>query len=358
MGAALPVIEASPRERAFRADQVVLDGPPSRWQIDLTERCNLACAHCITEAPARTREGRARSLSTPVLEALRPHLGAVEYLGLSHAGEPALAPLLEPLLLALEAARSGRPSVVHLLSNGLALEPRRLERLVELGVCSLSISVDGLSAASHDRLRVGSRIDALLERLRVAATWRREAAPGLRLGLAWTLTSANLAEVPDLVRLAAELGLDWLKLEELAPVNDVARALQPEPEPAEAVVRAAERLGDALGLVVLDHVAPVRTLKCRLEDPRAARVARADDHVNRCELNPCRQPWDTIFVEPDGAVKPIDFHHPPAGSLLDHDLMSIWNGPAFVLARSRAMRSRPCGLGPKTCPIDGGPATW
>jgi len=51
------------------------------------------------------------------------------------------------------------------LSNGLALTERRFEELTGLGVTSWSISVDGMSAASHDALRIGSKIDRLVDRI-------------------------------------------------------------------------------------------------------------------------------------------------------------------------------------------------
>lgn len=346
-------------DRAFRAGLVVLRSPPTRFYVNLTEACNLRCTHCITSAPERTERGIARTLGRDVLDALTPHLGAALYLGLSHAGEPTTAPMLEPLLESLRAARAGQPYTVHLLTNGHSVGERRFVELTELGVSSWSFSVDGMHARTHDSLRVGSRSAVLLERIRSFAAIRRDRWPGVRIGVAWTLTRANLPEVPELIDFAASAGLDWVKLEEVAPVNAVARALMVPAEElagprAEAHLRALAR-----GVALHDHLEDVTVWKCGLDrDPRMERFSRLDDLSNRMEINSCRFPYEVVCVEPNGDVKPIAFNRAVAGNLLSEGLPALWNGPHFILERSRAMLGRPCGRGPLTCPTDQGPDAW
>ncbi len=338
----------------FRSNQVVLKRPPTRCYLNLIETCNLRCVHCITEAPRRTADETGRQMGPAVLQRLIPHLGAMEYVGLTHAGEPITASILEPMLLALREARGEQATVVHVLSNGLALTPRRFEQLVALGVNSWSISIDGMSAESHDVVRLGSKIERLLPRVETLAQLKPK---GVRLGVAWTLTRNNLAELPALIRFAAQAGLDWVKVEELVPVNPAAEKLLATD--FESKLAEAEALADSLMLRFLNHTRTPEVWKCRTaETVQIARFAAGDDFANRMEINRCRLPFELINVEPDGIVKPIDFHHPPAGSLLQQTLEEIWNGPAFVMARSQSMARRFCRRGPITCPSDPGPELW
>ncbi|MHB8874445.1 MAG: radical SAM protein [Myxococcaceae bacterium] len=344
-------------DRDFRAALPLAAAPPTRFYVNLSDRCQLRCRHCITRAPELTAAGQARDLGPEVVEALRPHLAHAAYLGFTHAGEPLIAKALVPLLTALGQARAGRPMVVHLLTNGMALSEARFAELVGLGVCSWSVSIDGMSPATHDALRAGSRIGELLPRVRRLSELRAAKWPTTRLGVAWTMTRSNLGEVDALVRWAAEARLDWVKLEELFPTNDAAARELANPVELAAAAGRAARLAKGLGLALLDHTRELPGWKC-LDDPQAKELNRLDDFVNRMDINPCRLPYEVVCVEPNGEVKPLSFHHPPAGSLLEQGLLELWRSEPFVRAREAAAASRPCARGPATCPADPGPGHW
>lgn len=342
---------------AFRRAAVVVPFAPSRFYVNLTDTCNIRCRHCITGAPEKTENGRGRVMTPEVLHALAPALEHADYVGFTHAGEPLSAPLLEPLLERLFERRRGRPTVVHLLTNGLALTERRFRRLVELGVSSISFSVDGMTEATHDLVRIGSKIDRLLDRISAISALRAKEHPDVRLGVAWTLHPNNAVEVPKLLRFAAGAGLDWVKLEELVPCNPVAADLAGDLPPS--VIDDARSLAERLGVRLLDHTREVEVFKCRLgEDAEMSRYALEDDYANRMEINPCRLPWEAVCVEPNGDVRPVDFRQPVEGNLLERDLADLFNGKAFQRARAQAIMRRPCGVGPATCPADPGPEHW
>lgn len=346
-------------DRVFRSGGVVPAVAPSRFYVSLTETCNLRCAHCITSAPARTEDGTARVMTRAVLDALAPHLAHATYVGLTHAGEPTTAPMLVPLLEALVRARGGARSIVHVVTNGHGLGERRFLELVGLGVSSWSFSIDGVTPATHDALRVRSKIDELLDRLRGLAALRRARALDVRLSLAWTVTRSNARELDALLTFAADEGLDAVKLEELVPVNDVAARESLEPEALAAAVSAAEVTAARVGVALLDHTRSPEVYKCRLDrDDRMRRFSLLDDRVNRVEINGCRMPWEVVCVEPNGDVRPMSFHHGVAGNLVETDLGELWRSPSFILERTRSMLKRPCGRGPVTCSADPGPEAW
>lgn len=351
MSRALPLVDD-----AFRRADARAAVPPTRFLLNLTERCQLRCAHCITGAPDKTARGQARDMGGDVVERLGPHLAHATYVGLVHAGEPMLAPMFEPLLERLQAERAGAPVVVHLLSNGMAMTGERFRRCLSLGVTSFSFSLDGMSAATNDVLRIGARADVLVERIRALSAQR----PGhVRMGISWVVTSANADELPALVRFAQDAGLDWLKLEEIFPTTEHARALSLERFALDVAVARARDEGEALGVPVLDHTRPLAVWKCRLDlDRRMATRARLDDLVNRADLNPCRLPWEVVCVEPDGDVKPLSFHHPVAGNVLVDDLADIFRGDVFAEVRRTVRATRLCGEGPATCAADAGPSSW
>jgi MoaA/NifB/PqqE/SkfB family radical SAM enzyme len=267
-----------------------------------------------------------------------------------------LAPLFEPFLDELRSARAGEPTVVHLLSNGMAMTEARFRRCLERGVTSFSFSLDGMSASTNDVLRIGSRADLLVERIAALAAARP---PHARMGISFVVTRANLGELDALVAFAARARLDWLKLEEMFAATDVARDLVVERYTLDVAVANARAKGEGLGVPVLDHTRDLDVWKCRVDmDRRMATRALLDDLVNRADLNPCRTPWETVCVEPNGDVRPLSFHHPVEGNLLEDDLGALFRRGAFVDARRAVRAHRLCGAGPAMCAADPGPSSW
>jgi cyclomaltodextrinase len=315
---ALALVDAS-----FRSGGASTDAPPTRFHLNLSERCQLRCAHCITDAPHKTANGTAQDMSAAVLDAITPHLAHAHYVAFTHAGEPMLAPLFEAALERVQAQRDGQPTVVHLLTNGMGLTRAKLARFHALGVTSLSFSLDGMSADTNDVLRIGGKADTVRERIAMAATARAEQQLDLRLGVAWTITAANAHEVADLVRFAASVGLDWVKLEEMYPQNAIASSLCLDPGASmQAIMQA--RMASGGEVTIVDHTHPVTAFKCQLVmDKVARRFSEGDDLVNRTDINACRLPYEQVCIEPSGDVRPVTFHHPVAGNVTDTDLLTI-----------------------------------
>lgn len=347
-------------DTVFRAAKTRLSTPPTHFLLNLSERCQLRCAHCITHAPTLTEAGTAKVMSVEVLDALTPHLQHAAWIGLTHAGEPTLAPMLDPLLERLRKARRGRSTVVHVVTNGMALTERRFLELVGAGISSWSFSIDGDTAETNDTLRLGAKVVVLKQRLRRFVELRRSNGLDVRLGVSCTVTRSNVHEVPALATFVTAAGLDWLKLEETFASNERATAearVTPEAV-AQAVSEAARRCAPH-GVRLVDHTRSREVWKCRpaVMSEADQSFSSADDFANRVDLNPCRAPWQMLCVEPDGEVKPENFHQPAVGNLLETDLQTLWNAAPFVARRKFSASQRRCD-GVPTCVADRGPRQW
>ncbi|HZF50583.1 MAG TPA: alpha-amylase family glycosyl hydrolase [Polyangiaceae bacterium] len=340
------------RDAELRAGSLTARSWPSRIDLSITEVCNLQCRHCITLAPERTRARTARTLEPWLLDRLRDPLAFASYVGFVHGGEPLAAPNLFDVLGAVGEARRGAPTMIHLLTNGLLLSERMSARLFEAGVRSVAVSLDGASAETNDAIRSGGRFGQVVENLRSASRLRRSLGADVRIGISFVILRQNAGEAATMVDLCADLGIEWLKLEEAVPATPFAERSLLRADDAglrEAVLAAVER-GRALGIRVMDHTAMPRVWRCKLaEDPRAAELLRADEFVNRSEIHPCRAPWEHACIEPNGDVRMATFFNPVIGNLAEEPLSSVWNGPGAVSDRARSRASRLCGDGPATC---------
>lgn len=342
------VVDAAMQDSAF--DAAIL---PTRFELAVTERCNLRCLHCITHAPERTANGTARTMSRATLDALAPSLGYADYFAFVHGGESLTAPIFWDVLAAIEAARGDEPYVAHLLTNGLLLDEATAARLVDRGVSSVSVSLDGATAATNDRIREGGRFERVVRQLRSVVEERRRARWDLRLGLSFVLLRDNVEEAVDFIDLAADIGVDWVKLEEPVGATPYARRalLTWEDATMRAAVGRASARARERSLVFVEHASGRAVWRCRLEDDAEMReLLRSDEHANRTTIHPCRAPWDTASIEPNGDVRVSDFFGAILGNVAEAPLSELWRGPLAVEARRAHAARRLCGpTGPVVC---------
>jgi heme d1 biosynthesis radical SAM protein NirJ len=176
-------------------------GPVVIW--NLVRRCNLTCKHCYSISCDRDFPDE---LSTAEAFAVMDDLKAfgVPALILS-GGEPLLRPDLYEL--ALRAKSMG--FYVGLSTNGTLIDPPQAERIASTGFDYVGISLDGLGA-THDRFRrKQGAFERSLQGLRLCH------GRGVKVGVRFTLTRDNFADLPPLLDLVRTEGIDRFYLSHL-----------------------------------------------------------------------------------------------------------------------------------------------
>jgi MoaA/NifB/PqqE/SkfB family radical SAM enzyme len=171
-----------------------LASPPRHLFLELSSRCNLNCAHCSKDFGSDVEEGHPKlDLDGRVLESLGPWLRDTRFVNLNIVGESMVSP---HFWRAIELASEGGAEVA-LNSNGILINERAAARFVELGLNSLTLSIDGVEF--NARLR-GVSYATLRERLMLLESAKRARGAELpHLGLAYTLMRSNLHELPRLL---------------------------------------------------------------------------------------------------------------------------------------------------------------
>jgi len=232
------------------------------WQ--LTNRCRARCIACCEESGPDKAWGdelsrpEAVRIAGAIAEARVPYVafGGGEPLGVAHAWE-----LFEVLTKAGVALK--------LETDGSAIDASGADRLADLAVQCIQISVDGAKASTHQRVRPGSSFTAAVGAI------ERLVARGRRPQLVFVPTRLNLAEMTGAYDLAERLGCEAFVT---GPLMRLGRAAlnweQIAPSEAhwrEAVERLRERAAAsgskmALSIYPWDIVTELRT---RLESPQA-----------------------------------------------------------------------------------------
>src|SRR5438046_2429496 len=168
---------------------------------NLTQRCNLECAHCYMSAfaGADTRG----ELTTAECYRVMDEIAQVNpnvFLILT-GGEP----LLRRDIWDLAAYAGAKRFTTVLGTNGVLLREREAERMRAHGVLGASISLDSTDRVKHDAFR---RLPGAWDGAVSATRVLRHA--GLDFSLHMSVTDWNVKDVPAMIDLARELGANVL----------------------------------------------------------------------------------------------------------------------------------------------------
>ena len=180
----------------------IFDRAPRRVYWEVTRACDLACRHCRAEAAPEPDPGElGPEEGRQLLDDLTRFGPPLPHLVLT-GGDPLKRADLFPLI---EAARA-RGFAVSVAPSGTPLfTAAAVRRLVAAGVEAISLSLDGSTAAHHDRLR---GVPGCFERTLMAA--RECAAAGLPFQVNTLVSEETLGDLPAIHGLASSLGaLRW-----------------------------------------------------------------------------------------------------------------------------------------------------
>jgi radical SAM protein with 4Fe4S-binding SPASM domain len=174
---------------------------------NLTDRCNLSCAHCYSRSgPERRTE---EELTTVEAMAFIDDLAGIGVpLILFSGGEP----LLRPDIWELADHAIAKGMKIALSTNGTLITGDIAVKIKKSGIEYVGISLDGATAATHDQFR---HSPGAFDRSVAAFSLCREA--GVRSGIRVTLTRGNFGELEDLIDLALSLGASRFCLYWLVP---------------------------------------------------------------------------------------------------------------------------------------------
>jgi MoaA/NifB/PqqE/SkfB family radical SAM enzyme/SAM-dependent methyltransferase len=182
------------RQVRRRADAMRLDHLRECW-LHLSNRCNLACAHCMFRSSPRETEELPRERALRLVAEARELGCRLFYLT---GGEPLVYPSIGELC---REALSQPDTHVVVLSNALAARARESElRALPRERVHFQVSLD-CPGAHHDALRGEGCYGRVLRRT------RRLAELGFPVSLAMAVDGRNAHHMPELVEVAASLGV-------------------------------------------------------------------------------------------------------------------------------------------------------
>ena len=267
-----------PEEPAYqsRAELLKMDSLKECW-IHITNRCNMACRHCMFRSSPHAAEELSRNDCSKIIhEALDLGCRLFFFTG----GEPFVS---ESFFTSVEEIFESTDTHVVVLTN-LSLISRFEDRLRGLpqGRLHFQVSLDGLEE-NHDAMRGARAFEKLCDNL---TTLKRL---GFPVTLSMTVTRHNVHEMKEIVDFAAHRGISnihflWL----FKKGNAVGKDLFVAPDRIFENLKAAQERAETVG-VRIDNIETIRSQVFSYPGTR-------HDLTNAG--------WQSLTVGPDGRVYP------------------------------------------------------
>jgi MoaA/NifB/PqqE/SkfB family radical SAM enzyme len=295
--------------------------------IEVTNRCNLLCQTC-----PHTYFDREPLKSLSREEFIRiakqfPHMKRVLLHGV---GEPLLNRELPEIIQYLK----GRDVEVIINSNGTLLTPKWQEQLIKSGLDQYRCSIDGAKDETYARIRGANLLPKLRRGLEgLVKTKERLGAKNPQISIWCVATRENLQELPELLQLAADLGVMEVYMQRLVyfarePEKQYGMAREQlsffgqDQNEEDRIIEECTRLSQTLGINFLASGGrdPINSLA----------AARTEDFA---PWQACMRPWTTAYITANGNCLPCcispfatdDYQSLILGNLFERPFSEIWN---------------------------------
>jgi MoaA/NifB/PqqE/SkfB family radical SAM enzyme len=318
---------------------------PVEAYFEVANRCNSKCVTCpLTFSPQES----ARTLALEDLVRLVEQMPDLRRAVMQGVGEPLLNRQLAPMIRHLK----DRGVYVVFNTNAALLTRRRQVELVESGLDELRVSLDGSTPETYLKVRGVPLFERVVANVADMIRTRRElGAARPRVSFWITGMRENLPELPGVVELAAEVGVEEVYLQRLVywgaglavEEQSVYRGYR---EQAEAVIAEAERRASELGVQLrgADALSPRASL---VDRPLATEPWRA-----------CSRPLRLAYITANGTALPCciapftdaPFDSIRLGNYLKDGVAAVWSGAAYQRFREQLYSADPpascrnCGL--------------
>lgn len=317
-------------------------GAPFQVVWNVTNSCNLRCKHCYANAGSGANHDLPTADAKRIIDRIAEW--GVVVLAFS-GGEPLVR--RDILELARHASSSGLYTAIA--TNGVLLSKEKCRELRSAGVEYLQISLDGARASTHDAFR---GVDGMFTR--TVEGIRNAVEAGFFVNIATTVTRYNLEEVPEMIDLCEDLGVDWFMMYNFVPTgrgrfieeNDLS------PQEREDLLRSLWGRMKTSKISLLSTAPQFARVALEIE---GASCSVVPTHFSNTELpgrlsslaefiGGCGAGRFYIALEPNGDITPCVFLPKKVGNILCDSLERLWVGlEDFRILRDRNVLKGSCG---------------
>lgn len=346
MGNSLSDYNLSKVQSNIERGNLFLDSYPYQVHFLMIDKCNVKCIMCGGDY-FRSKSGKKITLEKFKTIAANLKIEQARAIVLAGAGDPLLNRDLVPII---RFVRGTYPQIsISVTTNGLALTEKLSGLLLETGVSLVNISINSATRASYRRIMQVDGFDAVCRNAKSFVGQRNRSGRPTVLQFSAAINRLNIEDLPRLVELAGEIGVNSINLFYTRFYPERIRHLNIE-DPA-------DRLENDASLFFHQDLSDEMVLKAKV----LAQQYRIDlmheplfrDHAPSCT---CTWPMSQVMVGFNGEIYPcggseVHFREKVEkgiynfGNALHSPLDAYWNSEIYRALRVSSRRG-------DTCPIE------
>lgn len=190
---------------------------PTLGILLLTYRCNLRCMMCdLWQLSTNDKYVNKEELTTNNWKKV---INDFADIGTTTIGFGGGEPLLRDDIATLIGYAKQKGLSVQLSTNGFLLDIITAKQLLDSGLDMINISLDGVKAATHNRIRGNLQsYERAIGAIKNISFLRRKYKQNISLGVTCVISKFNLEEIIELVSFVVDLGADYISF---MPVSDM-----------------------------------------------------------------------------------------------------------------------------------------
>lgn len=305
---------------------------------NFTYKCNLKCKHCYSDSGNRST----LELSTEDAMKVVDQIAEFGVTSLAFSGG-------EPLMrkdffeVARHAIESGL--YVSLATNGTLLNEENVRKLKEIGVHYVEVSLDGANAKTHDYFRgKDGAFEQTLQGLKNCMD------KNICTCIAITGTKNNLKEIPSVLEMAENMGIDRFTLFNFVPTGRGKEIVEadPSPEEREELLRFFNsKLSEDHKIAILSTTPQLARVALQCHSPTQDDIIMPLAHMEAAKVSKrakaladfiggCGAGRFYCAISPEGNLQPCVFMPLIVGNLKTEQIADIWfNSQVFKDLRDR-----------------------
>lgn len=316
---------------------------PRQVYIEVTNRCNSLCGSCPLTYDHFLPFEPKHHLKWEQFRTIVDQLPVIERAVLHGIGEPLLNSELPRFIAHLKE----RGAYVLFNSNAVLLTQAKGDQLAAAGLDELRVSMDGATREMYRRLRGIDKFDQIIANVRAFITRQRER--GLehpRVSFWFVGMQENIHQLPDFVRLAADVGVSEAYLQRMTYFGDGEMA-------RDATARAENALYGTLeeqqAQLLAESEVLAHLLGLRFQASGATTPGESMEVKGAHPWQGCYRPWTLTYITANGTILPCciapfattAFPQIMLGNVFERPLAEVWNDKPYIELRTAVLSENP-----------------
>jgi MoaA/NifB/PqqE/SkfB family radical SAM enzyme len=335
----------------YQQRHVYLYSRPRCLGLVLGNACNIDCVHCY-----QAKNGDNLLRPPKIAEELRrefmafyPYLSTLRIQGGEVFAIRGFRELID------DVAKLVQRPILSISTNGTLIDDQWAERIVRTPFSNVTVSIDGGTRATYNRLRRGADLDHVLANVDRIQSWKAKLKSDRPyLDSFFVIMRSNFREIPQYLELMRQHGMIEVALQtmELSPENtartptleaDESITDRREVEDLHAMLRDVlprfQRIFRTVRVSGLQTLFETHGLSAAFLEEGGNNLYPDSDDLSDCAFELCPNPWTTLFLVENGDAH-LCFISQPIGNLYVEPLSALWNSPNAIAKRSDMISGR------------------